>query len=183
MDLGFFDPPLLPNESRHDLACLRRALMQNIQPVGILEEIFVLELVGHLLEMQRLARSRTLLINLAIENALRRLIVRISDDLDEEGGAALARAWFTESAAKREVSKLLAGVKLDEEAIIARATMDVFEDLQRLDRMLSLRQARREKLLRSLVEFRKSFAAQVQLAVARAQDRLLLETTVAQAEP
>lgn len=90
----------------------------------------------------------------------------------------MARAWFTDSQAKREVSKLLAAVKLDEEAIVARAAMDVFDDLQRLDRMLSLRQARREKLLRSLVDFRKNFGAQVELAIARAQDRLLLETTV-----
>ncbi|UWU66929.1 hypothetical protein [Bradyrhizobium sp. NC92] len=182
VDLAFFDTPLVPTERRDDLLSLRRALIQDIRPVGILEEIFVLELAGHIWEMQRLGRSRTLLINLAIENALCELISRISDDLDEAECAALARAWLTDSHAKRQVLKLLAAVKLDEEAIVARATMDVFEDLQRLDRMLSQRQARREKLLRSLVEYRKNFAAQVQLAMARTQDRLLLETTVAQAK-
>lgn len=171
VDCSFFDMPLVLTESRDDFVSFRVELTREINPRGIMEEIFVAELAAHTWEISRLVRCRTLIVNMAFERALVTLLSRIVDSDDEEECAALARDWFSDPKAKARVSDLLASIQLDEAAIVAQATRNVFDDLQRLDRMSCLQQALRDKLLRSLVKFRKSFAIQIEEAIARIEER------------
>ncbi|MBR0704315.1 hypothetical protein JQ599_30715 [Bradyrhizobium diazoefficiens] len=179
VDSSFFDVPMILTESGDEFVSLRKGLFREMNPQGILEEIFVRELVVHTWEMCRLMRCRTLLINMAFKHALEALLRRIvsaDEEEDDEEWAALARRWFTDPNAKKAVSELLASVQLDEAAIVAQAMRSEFENLQELDRMIRLQQSLRDKLLRSLVKYRKSFSLQVEEAIARIEDRSSLES-------
>lgn len=170
-EASFFDMPLVLTEPRQDFVSLRDQLIREINPGGILEEIFAAELTAHTWEICRLQRCKTLVINMALENELAKLLSRIIDPDDEEECNVLARNWFNEPEAKREVARLLADIQLDEAAIVAQATRAVYNDLHQLDRMISLQQSLRDKLLRSLVKYRKSFAIQVEEAIARIEEQ------------
>ncbi|MCA1528414.1 hypothetical protein [Bradyrhizobium yuanmingense] len=142
-DASFFDMPLLLTEERGDFVSFRDQLTREINPRGILEEIFAAELAAHTWEICRLQRCRTLVINMALENALAQLLIRIVDPDDSTDCIVLARNWFSEPEAKSEVAELLSDIQLDEAAIVAQATRAVYNDLRQLDRMISLQQSLR----------------------------------------
>ena len=56
-----------------------------------------------------------------------------------------------------EVSELLAEYHLDESAIEAEAIRSVSSDLELLDRMLAASEARRNKALRGMADYRQTF--------------------------
>jgi hypothetical protein len=73
----------------------------------------------------------------------------------------VCRDWFSKSVARKEVSNLLEEFHLDESAIEAEAIRSEFQDLETLDRMLTLGQSRLNKAFRSIAEYRGSFAKKV----------------------
>jgi hypothetical protein len=70
----------------------------------------------------------------------------------------LAVEWFTDKAAKKVVTKLLASRGLDESAIEARAMLYNARQLESIERLLASAEARCSKALRSITEYRASFA-------------------------
>ena len=74
---------------------------------------------------------------------------------------------FENSADKIEVQKLLEQFGLDEGAIDAEAYRIVFAELQELNRMLASAEARFSKTLRSIADYRKSFAQRAESSVGR----------------
>ena len=74
----------------------------------------------------------------------------------------LAFEWFTDPKAKRQVAEILNRFHLDETAIEAEAIRTVAADLELLDRMLMSLEVRRNRALRSILDYRASFAEKVQ---------------------
>jgi hypothetical protein len=180
LSASFFQPPLLLTESKDDFVSLHEALTRDLAPRGAIEQIFVAEIATYVWEILRLQRCRTQLINLAFEQALFDLLERVvaSDSVgtaEQDARNSLIRDWFTKPKARKQVADLLAGVQLDEAAIEAEAMCGAFEDLERLDRLLTLQQARRDKLLRNIAEYRESFATQVREVVSRAEQSCRIE--------
>jgi hypothetical protein len=70
----------------------------------------------------------------------------------------LARRWFTDSKAKKEVADSLRNVRLDEFAVEAEAVRLSLPDLELLDRMLSVHESRRNKSFRYIEDYRVGFA-------------------------
>ena len=73
----------------------------------------------------------------------------------------LATGWFTDPEVKGIVSKILRQFQLDESAIEAEAIKRCFADLRVLDEMLCTLEARFDKTLRCLAEYRESLARQL----------------------
>jgi hypothetical protein len=73
----------------------------------------------------------------------------------------LATGWFTDPEVKGIVSKILRQFQLDESAIEAEAIKRCFADLRVLDEMLCTLEARLNKTLRCLAEYRESLARQL----------------------
>jgi hypothetical protein len=178
---------LLTTESDEDFDRLRDELQREIKPKGPVEQIFVADFAHLTLEIVRLRRCKTALINSELPNVLKRLLhetVRLGFRADEtydadegaadEGGADeegadeegagevdpeyLAVEWFTDEAAKQEVADLLASRGLDVSAIEAEAIMSKARVLELIDRLLASAEARRIKALRFIAEYRASFA-------------------------
>jgi hypothetical protein len=91
------------------------------------------------------------------------------DETDEEEDpddysydpANLATGWFTDPEVKDIVSKILRQFQLDESAIEAEAIKRRLSDLRVLDKMLCTLEARLNKTLRCIAEYRESLARQL----------------------
>ena len=103
---------------------------------------------------------------MAFRAALKNLLIQFWKDPDEiapyQEAEALAFEWFTDPNAKQQVAEILNQFHLDETAIEAEAIRSVAADLELLDRMLMSLEVRRNRALRSIADYRASFAEQVQ---------------------
>jgi hypothetical protein len=91
------------------------------------------------------------------------------DDLQNDRVNALALAWFSDPQCKDEVTEKLREFHLDDFAIEAEAIRISARDLEPLDRMVTSLEVRRDKVLRSIEEYRYTFAKQLR----QISDRLL----------
>jgi hypothetical protein len=161
------DPPMLFSESADDFKALRECLEQEIEPCGFIERMYVTDISAITWDILRLRRCKAAIINMAVRPAVRDLLRPLlsePDDLADRAGQkadSLSLGWFTDPQAKNEVSELLAAVQLDESAIEAEALRQSSPILERIDRMLASAEARRNKLLRSIGEYRASLARQL----------------------
>jgi hypothetical protein len=159
--------PLLMTESEAEFDRVRDAFDQEIKPRGIIEQMHVADVAYLTWEILQLRRCKAGIINSAFCAALERLLVQalrkpggFNLDVEDEAGR-LAREWFIDPEAKKQVSGLLKNFQLDETAIEAEAIRTSAEDLERLDRLLASLESRRNKVLRCIADYRGGFARQL----------------------
>jgi hypothetical protein len=160
-------PPLLRTESEEEFDALHKALEQEIEPRGIIEQMYVADICHIIWESLRLHRNKAIIINIAYRAALEHILTRLLHkpgqfaDAEQKQAQALAEKWFQEQNAKDKVLQLLNRVDLDETAIEAQAIITVSSELELLNRMLASLEARRNKALRCIAEYRDSLATQL----------------------
>jgi hypothetical protein len=158
-------PMVLMTENEDEFASLHEELDQDIQPKGFIERMYVQDIAALLWEIIRLRRFKTVIINSAFHKALQNVLKQIvfrpefieKPDYEDEADT-LAYDWFHNQKAKNQVAKLLRQFRLDECAIEAEAFRLMSSDIDRLDRMLTLAEVRRDKALHCIAEYRDSLA-------------------------
>ena len=177
-------PPLLMTESREDFEQVRNSLEREIQPRGIIEQMYVDDMAYIVWEIRRLRRCKDTIINAAFRIGLKRVLNELLQPGEDELFKSyeeiedLALRWFTDPKAKKEVSELLGKFQLDESAIEAEAIRDSSQDLEQLDRMLRSLEARRDRALALVVEYRVNLAHQLRDSA----ERMTQEPTVLRLE-
>jgi hypothetical protein len=177
-------PPLLMTESREDFDQVRNSLEREIQPRGPIEQMYVDDMAYIVWEIRRLRRCKDTIVNIAFLAGLKRVLQLLCrpgeteffncyEEIDD-----LALRWFTDPEAKKEVSELLGKFQLDEIAIEAEAIRDSAQDLEQLDRMLRSLEARRDRALALVVEYRVNLAHQLR----ESAERMTQEPTVLRLE-
>jgi len=168
--------PLLINESADEFASLRKGLKSEIKPEGAIEQIYVDDFATLVWEILRLRRYKAVIVDNSRLAALRGILEHLLHRLDheqaydhEQAADALARRWFDSKKAKTRVAKLLAQFQMDEGAIDAEAFRRCAEDVERLDRMLTALEFRRDKTLRFVADYRQLLSKQLR----QAGDRIL----------
>lgn len=161
-------PMVLLTEKVDEFASLHEQLEHEIQPTNFIERMYVKDIAALLWEIIRLRRFKTALINKAFRNALQNFLRQflfkpaslegIDDELEAD---TLAYDWFHSEKAKSRVAKLLRQFQLDETAIEAEAFRLMSSDIDRMDRMLTLAEVRRDKALRNIAEYRDSLSLQL----------------------
>jgi hypothetical protein len=164
-------PALLMTESKQDYQALQASLEHEIMPRGFVESMYVADIAALTWEILRLRRCKSGIINNAFDKALQNLLQPHFHFLNNKAANDLARRWFTDPTAKKEVAELLRKVRLDEFSIEAEAVRLSSSDLELLDRMLSAHESRRNKALRSIENYRVGFAKTVR----ESSDRVLQE--------
>jgi hypothetical protein len=165
--LGLISKPALTiTESADDYDSLAKSFEQEIKPRGFIEQLYVAEISAIVWETLRLRRSKMATINAAFRGALNNLLVQFLKNPDEMAppyreAKVLAFEWFTDPNAKQQVAEILKRFHLDETAIEAEAIRSVATDLELLDRMLTSLEARRNRALRSILDYRANFAEKV----------------------
>jgi hypothetical protein len=166
---------LLITESAEEFDAIHDALEREIKPRGSVEHIYVADISSLTWEIVRLRRCKAGIINISFRNALHNLLPRLlkepGQDWAFKEAEALALKWFTNQAARKRVSQLLGRFQLDEYTIEAEAMRISASDLERLDRMLTSSEWRRNKALRCIGEYRDSLARQLRESSDRVIDR------------
>ena len=170
-------PPLLITESADEFDALHKALQQEIKPRGVIEQMYVADISYIQWEILRLRRCKVVIVNVALQFALEKLLLQLLNDdnydyanFAERKADAIAQAWFTDQKVRKTVSELLRQFQLDESAIEAQAIRTSAADLEQVDRMLTSLESRREKALRCIGEYRDSFARQLRESADRIID-------------
>jgi hypothetical protein len=168
--------PVLITESADEFVELRRALNNEIQPKGVIEQGWVDDLAAVMWDIMRLLRFKAEILNGAFYEALIKILEQVwSDDFEDylsrkRAIEDLAWQWLgNDSDARAKVSELLGQHQLDETAVEAQAFRMRAEDLDKLDFMLSRAELRREKLLTAIAAFRQGLGKLVR----QASDQLL----------
>jgi len=206
-DLSFFTKPLLlRSECEHEFDELLHALSGEIQPRGIVENLYVEEIAGIIWDILRLRRCKVTIMNMSFEKALHKLIsshLKMRRPAREEESKTdpfsltelwqpptkseierskkitkseierskkidrLVRGWFTSNEGKQKVLSILRRSHLDESVIDAEVIRASFPDLQLLEKLLISLEARRDRSLRRMMEYRESFAGRVRTSTGR----------------
>jgi hypothetical protein len=165
-------------ESADDYDAVAGSLEQAINPRGFIEHMYVADTSAIVWESVRLRRCKAALINMAFRAALKNLLVQFGKNPDElvpyHEVEVLAFEWFTDPKAKQQVAEILNRFHLDETAIEAEAVRSVAADLELLDGMLMSLEVRRNRALRSIADYRESFAERVQQVSDRIEAEPLL---------
>jgi hypothetical protein len=149
--------PLVMTESKDEFKRIRDALADEINPRGILEQMYVEDIAYLVWEVLRLRRS----------SAFRKALERVIEQCLREPGRLnvgkeadqLAHNWFTDPSAKKEVAEVLKSFELDETAIEGEAIRKSADDLERIDRLMTSAEARRDKALVCIAQYRGDFGA------------------------
>jgi hypothetical protein len=159
-------PILLRNEKVEDFESLHEQLKQEIQPRGFIEEMYVGDIAALVWDIMRLRRLKAGILNNAYQKALKNILSQLFYDPDKNAqdnthrikADKLACKWFTSSEAKEEVAKLLGQRQLDQDSIVAEAFRLTAPELERIDRMMTLSEVRRERALGSIADYRLTLA-------------------------
>jgi hypothetical protein len=180
-------PPLLITESEDEFGEICDAFRKEIEPKGIVERMYCDDVAYLTWEILRLRRCKVDIVNTEFRAALANLLTRQLRepglyDVDEKYEAdRLAYAWFTDKDVKKNVAELLGQFQLDESAIASQAMRSLIEDLEKFERLIASAEARRERTLRSIVDYRSDFAERLRKGSNRIIDGkiLALEHTAA----
>jgi hypothetical protein len=172
-----FLPPVLISESAEEQKEILRALEQEIKPSGIIEKMYVADNASMVFETLRLRRALVGIINTNFRAALQDVLARLLRKPGVEGSylpeeaEVLAMKWFSDKDARERVSQILRQFHLDKSVIEAEAIRRSAADLERLERMLSSLEVRRNRALYCVAEYRASLAKQLRESTDRIIER------------
>ena len=157
--------PLLITESKDEFDLLRDTLNEEVKPRGIIEQMYVEDIAYLVWEILRLRRGKAAIINSAFRDALTEVVMQLLRNPGErkyqfkDHSEKLAREWFSDPDVKKQVAGLLREFNLDETAIEAEAFRKSADDLERIDRLMASSEARRDKALVCIAQYRGDFGA------------------------
>jgi hypothetical protein len=149
---------LLTTESVDEFDGLRDAFEREIKPRGIIELMYVHDICAIVWEILRLRCAKAAIINAAFRDALVNILIEC---LAKPGkmhlraeATTLAGAWFKDEQGKKQVAEILNQRGFDEYVIEAEAFRKSSSTLEQLERMLASLEARRNKALRCIDDYR-----------------------------
>ena len=156
-------PLVLMSESAEEYLALHKKLIDEINPQGLIEAVYVEEIADLVWEIQRLRKFKLTIIILATRRSLVNILMELLTHQAKIKVDKLAKNWFDEdedeaAAAKEEVRKILQRFNLDESVIEAEAIKLVADQLDWLDKNLAAASSRLEKSLRFIKSYRADFA-------------------------
>ena len=157
--------PLLLTESKDEFNLIRDNLNDQIKPRGIIEQMYVEDIAYLVWEILRLRRSKAAIINLAFRDALTEVVAQLLRKPGEykhqlkDRAEELAREWFSDPNVRKQIAELLREFDLDETALEAEAFRKSADDLEGIDRLMASAEARRDKALVCIAQYRGDFGA------------------------
>lgn len=164
-------PPLLPNESRADYEGLKARLKAKIAPRDVLEEIWLRDILDLQWEVLRMRRLKALLLNNNSPAGLDSLLYR---RVTHQAKQTLVEAWGRgDKAAIQEIAGILHQRGLSMDDVDSHTLLKTLEPLERIDRMVTQAEGRRNNALREIERSRESAARRLQTALSEEDGRLI----------
>jgi hypothetical protein len=150
----FGPPPLIDGENSDEYKDLLAHVSATVKPADILEDIWVRDIVDLVWEAWRLRRLKAALI---AANAHKGLSAALDPLVEWHEKKALVRDWTArEPEAIKQVDQILKSAGLTMDAVMAQSLSIKIDDIERIDRMTALAEARRNAILREIDRHRQS---------------------------
>jgi hypothetical protein len=159
-------PPAIHGEEVSNYNTLSVRISAAVKPADPLEEIWVRDVVDLVWEVVRLRRLKAALMRTNADDGIRRVLLRCGvSDL-----SGIVQRWMVrEEAAVAEIDALLASAGLTMDAVMAETLRVRITDIERIDRMTMIVEARRNAALHEIERHRASFAALLRSATQNAE--------------
>ncbi|TXM96970.1 HNH endonuclease [Methylobacterium sp. WL64] len=169
----FAERPLLPGEDEEQYDALQSSLVQQIKPADAIEVIWVKDILDLIWEAKRLRRWRRDILVQARLEAVEDLILPVINSIHplirnsatDPTPGSLAAGWVTgNETQEQEVNRMLSARGLTSSDVAARSFLVNLHAIERIDRLSSLADQRRDALLREIERKRTSFAQRARTA-------------------
>jgi hypothetical protein len=165
-------PTLLKGESIDRYKDLVSQVRNSIKPNDTIEEVWVHDFVALLWDMLRFRRWKTKLIRICAHEGLRPILKKlVADDRDPRDERALllpspadrlTDQWARCSPeALDKVSKILNDAEIDFESVMAQTMAVKLDEIERIDRLMTQNEIRRNALLREIDRRRLALAQRI----------------------
>src|SRR5712671_383558 len=147
--------PLIDGEDATNYDVILERFSADVAPADFVEEIWVRNIVDLVWDSVRLRRLKSQLLQAAAHQGLERLLASI---IDWMRAGQLARKWaLGDEEAMGEVERLLGRAGLTFDAVMAQTLAARIDDVERIDRMVIIAEARRDAVLREIRSRRAAF--------------------------
>jgi hypothetical protein len=163
-----FDPPPLFEGEEKTYDQLLTEVSRAVIPSDIFEDIWVREVVDLTIEVLRLRRLK---VNLIRANEYKGLSEALTPLVDRLQAETLAAGWAArKSDVVKEVNKLLTSAGLSTDIILAQTFSLKLNDVERIEHMVSLAEARRNATLREIDRHRQTLGQRLRQAAQQIED-------------
>jgi hypothetical protein len=147
--------PLIDGEDGTNYDMILERISADVAPADFVEEIWVRNVVDLVWDSVRLRRLKSQLLQAAAHQGLERLLASI---IDWMRAGPLSRKWaLGDEEAMGEVERLLGRAGLTFDAVMAQTLAARIDDVERIDRMVIIAEARRDAVLREIRSRRLAF--------------------------
>jgi hypothetical protein len=167
----FGPPPLIDGENSAEYEELLARVSATVKPADILEDIWVRDVVDLVWEAWRLRRLKAALMAV---NAHRGLSAALDPLVEWSERKALVADWIArEPEAIKRVDQILESAGLTMDAVMAQSLSIKLDDIERIDHMSALAEARRNAILREIDRHRENLSQNLRRAVQHVEDHQL----------
>jgi hypothetical protein len=174
----FGPPPLFDGEDTKIYEQLLTRVSTTVMPTDIFEDIWVREVVDLTIEVLRLRRLKA---SLMTANAYKGLTETLSPLVGRMQAETLAEGWAArKSDVVEEVTKTLTSAGLTIDSIMAQTFSLKLNDMERIEYMIALAEARRNATLREIDRRRQTLGQKLRRAAQQLEDgqfRVIEHTT------
>jgi len=154
--------PLIDGEDGTNYDVILERISADVAPEDFVEEIWVRNVVDLVWESIRLRRLKSQLLHATSHEGLDQMLTPL---IGWEKADQLSRTWaLGDEKALCEVERLLDRAGLTIDAVMARTLAARIDDVERIDRMIIIAEARRDAVLREIRSRRLAFAQALQRA-------------------
>jgi hypothetical protein len=173
LEFLFDDRPLVPGDNSEHYDAIRNSIIQQVKPADVVEAIWVKDIIDLIWEARRVRRWRNQTLVQARMKAVAELIRPaferanpiFIDGITGPSADALAAGWAVGNAScTNQVENYLREQNLTAENITAHAFLMNLPAMERIDRLMSLADQRRDSLLHEIERKRTSLAEQLREA-------------------
>jgi hypothetical protein len=167
----FFGPsPLFVGEDPAQYAALREQISAAVGPVDFLEEIWLNDVVDLVWETQPLRQLKAALLQARMHQGVEKVMTPLMAEYGFLAAQDLARRWATrEQEAIEEVAQRLEQASLTLETVKAQTLALNLDDFERIDRLITLAEARRDASFHEIDRHRTGLGAALRQAAQAAQ--------------
>ena len=147
--------PLIDGEDETNYDVILERISADVAPEDFVEEMWVRNVVDLVWESVRLRRLKSHLLQAAAHEGLARVLTPL---IDWASARQLSRKWASgDEEALCEVERLLGRAGLTIDAVMAQTLAARIDDVERIDRMVIIAEARRDAVLREIRSRRAAF--------------------------
>jgi hypothetical protein len=148
-------PPLIDGEDATNYDVILERISADVAPADFVEEIWVRNVVDLVWDSVRLRRLKSQLLHAAAHQGLERALMPL---LGWSSARELSRKWASgDEEALCEVERLLGQAGLTIDDVMAQTLAARIDDVERIDRMVIIAEARRDAVLREIRARRLAF--------------------------